>query len=99
MRIRSAAAFSAARIISTVIASGMAVCFSSAGAMLAPPDTPHRSGCVDVNDQAAVVLDRKCVGGVDDRCRTRLLDGGGSLELIAGSKGFALIDTVFDRIA
>src|SRR3989442_7337603 len=66
--------------------------------MLAPPDTPHRSGCVQLNHQAAVVFDRKCVGGVDDRCRSGLLDGGGAIELIAGAKRLTLIDAVFDRI-
>ena len=50
--------------------------------MLAPPDTPHRSGRVYLNDQAAVVFDRKCVGGVDDRCGSGLLDGGGTVELV-----------------
>src|SRR5438132_12961033 len=66
--------------------------------MLAPPDSPHRSGCVQLNHQAAVVFDRKCVGGVDDRCRSGLLDGGGAIELIAGAKRLTLIDAVFDRI-
>src|SRR5438876_7237130 len=96
---RPAAAFRAARIISTVIGSSIAVLESSGGAMLAPPDTPHRSGCVHVDDQAAVVFDRKCVGGVDDRCGSGLLDGGGTIELVAGAKCLALIDPVFDRIA
>src|SRR5438445_10022376 len=67
--------------------------------MLAPPDTPHRSGCVQLNFQAAVVFDRKCVGGVDDRGGSGLFDGGGTIELVAGAQRFALVHAVLDRIA
>src|SRR5215475_3731037 len=73
-------------------------CWTSGEEMLSPPDTPHRFGCGHVDDKAPVVFDRKCVGGVDDRCRAGLLDSGGALELVAGSQRVALVHTVFELV-
>src|SRR5262244_1110275 len=73
--------------------------WTSGGEMLSPPDTPHGSGCVDLDHQAPVVFDRKCVGGVDDRCRAGLFDGGGALELVAGSECVALVHAIFEVVA
>src|SRR5215813_7209718 len=73
-------------------------CWTSGGEMLSPPDTPRRPGCVDLDDQAPVVFDRKCVGGVDDRCCAGLFDGGRALELVAGSERVALVHAIFEVV-
>jgi hypothetical protein len=66
--------------------------------MLAPPDTPHRFDRSDVNDQAAVVLDRKGVAGVHDRGRARLFDRRRPGYGIAGAQVIALIDAIFEHV-
>src|SRR3989442_1109733 len=71
---------------------------ASGGAMLAPSDTPHRLDRGDVDDQAAVALDRKGVAGVDDRRRPWFFDGGRPIDVVARAKSVALEHAVFERI-
>src|SRR5215471_3383703 len=73
--------------------------WTAGGEMLSPFDTFYGSGCVDLDHQAPVVFDRKCVGGVNDRCRAGLFDGGWILELVARSQRVPLVDAVFQVVA